>query len=103
MPGDPASLTPEAVAQSVRLVIADVLFVSADDVTAEKSLVGDLGAESIDFLDLVFRLEDVVGKKISVAHFDQWVEERLARAETADMTVAILTEFALAEAGLADD
>ena len=102
MPGDPASLTPEAVAQSVRLVIADVLFVSADDVTAEKSLVGDLGAESIDFLDLVFRLEDVVGKKISVAHFDQWVEERLARPETADMTVAILTEFALAEAGLAD-
>ena len=101
MPGDPASLTPEAVAQSVRLVIADVLFVSADDVTAEKSLVGDLGAESIDFLDLVFRLEDVVGKKISVAHFDQWVEGRLA--ETADMTVAILTEFALAEAGLADD
>ena len=103
MPRDPASLTPEAVAQSVRLVIADVLFVSADDVTAEKSLVGDLGAESIDFLDLVFRLEDVVGKKISVAHFDQWVEERMARAETADMTVAILTEFALAEAGLADD
>ncbi len=103
MPDDPASLTPETVAHGVRLVIADVLFVSEDDVDAEKSLVGDLGAESIDFLDLVFRLEDVVGRKVAVAHFDQWVRERLARAGTADMTVAILTEFALAEAGLAND
>jgi acyl carrier protein len=103
MPGDPASLTPEAIAQAVRLIVADVLFVSAEDVKAEKSLIGDLGAESIDFLDLVFRLEDVVGKKITVAHFDQWIEERLARAETPDVTVAIMTEFALGEAGLADD
>ena len=102
MPGDPASLTPEGVAQAVRLVIADVLFVSEDDVKTESSLIRDLGAESIDFLDLVFRLEDVVGRKITVAHFDQWMEERLARAETPDLTVAIMTEFALAEAGLAD-
>jgi acyl carrier protein len=103
MPGDPASLTPEAVAQAVRLIIADVLFVSEEDVEAEKSLIGDLGAESIDFLDLVFRLEDVVGRKITVAHFDRWVEGRLARAETADVTVAIMTEFALGEAGLTED
>ena len=61
----------------------------------------DLGAESIDFLDLVFRLEDVVGRRITVAHFDQWVEERLARAEDPDVTVAVMTEFALGEAGLA--
>ncbi len=102
MPGDPASLTPEAVAQAVHLIIADVLFVSPEDVKADKSLIGDLGAESIDFLDLVFRLEDVLGRKVSVAHFDRWLEERLARAETGDVTVAIITEFALSEAGLAD-
>ncbi len=95
-------MTPEAVAQAVRLIIADVLFVSEEDVKAEKSLIRDLGAESIDFLDLVFRLEDVVGRKITVAHFDQWMEERLARAETPDVTVAIMTEFALGDAGLAD-
>ena len=103
MPGDPASLTPEAVAQAVRLIIADVLFVSEEDVKAEKSLMGELGAESIDFLDLVFRLEDVVGRKITVAHFDRWVEARLARTGTPELTVAIMTEFALGEAGLADD
>ncbi len=103
MPGDPASLTREDVAQRVRLIIADVLFVSEEDVKAEKSLIGDLGAESIDFLDLVFRLEDFVGRKITVAHFDKWIEERLAKAEIPDVTVAIMTEFALGEAGLADN
>lgn len=103
MPDDPAPLTPEAVAQAVRLIIADVLFVSEEEVKAEKSLIRDLGAESIDFLDLVFRLEDVVGRKVTVAHFDQWVEERLAKAETPDVTVAIMTEFALGEAGLTND
>ncbi len=103
MPGDSTSLTPEAVARGVRLIIADVLFVSEDDVKVEKSLIEDLGAESIDFLDLVFRLEDVLGRKITVAHFDQWVRERLTGAETPDVTVAIMTEFALEEAGLAED
>ena len=102
MPGNQASLTREGVAQGVRLVIADVLFVSESEVRAERSLIADLGAESIDFLDLVFRLEDVVGKKITVEHYDQWVRERLAKASTPVVTVAILTEFALAEAGLAD-
>ena len=103
MLGDSAPLTPEAVAQAMRLIIADVLFVSEEEVEAEKSLIRDLGAESIDFLDLVFRLEDVVGRKVTVAHFDQWVEERLAKAETPDVTVAIMTEFALGEAGLTND
>ena len=35
----------------------DALGVDDDEVTPEATLVGDLGAESIDFLDIVFRLE----------------------------------------------
>jgi len=42
----------------------NALGVSEDQVTLESSLVKDLGAESIDFLDVVFRLEKTFGIKI---------------------------------------
>jgi acyl carrier protein len=35
----------------------DALGVDDDEVTADATMVGDLGAESIDFLDIVFKLE----------------------------------------------
>lgn len=100
MPGHPEALTTEAVVHAVREVLAEVLFVSEDLLEAQKSLVADLGAESIDFLDIVFRLEDVVGRKIDVKHFDRWSRKRLADTGQKDVTVDIVTEFALEEAGL---
>jgi acyl carrier protein len=45
-------------------VLEDALGVDDDEVTKEATLVGDLGAESIDFLDIVFRLEKAFGIKI---------------------------------------
>ncbi|MDA0657348.1 MAG: acyl carrier protein [Planctomycetota bacterium] len=45
----------------VRQALIDALGVEDDEVTAEATLVGDLGAESIDFLDIVFRLEKTFG------------------------------------------
>jgi acyl carrier protein len=38
-------------------VISESLNVDEEDITLEATLQGDLGAESIDFLDIVFRLE----------------------------------------------
>ena len=46
-------------------VLDDALGVDEDEVTAESSLTADLGAESIDFLDIVFRLEKTFDFKIS--------------------------------------
>ena len=43
--------------EKVRSALVDALGVDDDDVTPEATMVGDLGAESIDFLDIVFRLE----------------------------------------------
>jgi acyl carrier protein len=40
------------------------LGVDDDEVTPEATMVGDLGAESIDFLDIVFRLEKTFNIKI---------------------------------------
>ena len=46
-----------AVFPTVAATIADALGCDVEEVTLEASLVEDLDAESIDFLDLVFRLE----------------------------------------------
>ena len=47
----------EEVFEKVQGALVDALGVDEDEVTPEATLVGDLGAESIDFLDIVFRLE----------------------------------------------
>ena len=43
--------------EKVQSTLVDALGVDEDDVTRESTLQGDLGAESIDFLDIVFRIE----------------------------------------------
>ena len=48
----------------VQEALVDALGVDDDEVKPEATLQGDLGAESIDFLDIVFRLEKAFGIKI---------------------------------------
>jgi acyl carrier protein len=48
----------------VQETLVDALGVDDDEVTPEATLVADLGAESIDFLDIVFRLEKNFDVKI---------------------------------------
>jgi acyl carrier protein len=48
----------------VRVSVADVLAIDSAKVVPGASLIDDLGAESLDFLDLVFRLETDYGVKI---------------------------------------
>jgi acyl carrier protein len=62
-----ANITKEEVAAvfpKVADTIADALGCDLDQVKPESSLIGDLGAESIDFLDIVFRLERAFKVKI---------------------------------------
>ena len=54
----------EEVFEKVRESLVEALGVDDDEVTSEATLVGDLGAESIDFLDIVFRLEKSFDIKI---------------------------------------
>lgn len=54
----------EQVLSKVQEVLTDALGVDAEEVTPQATLQGDLGAESIDYLDIVFRLEKVFGIKI---------------------------------------
>ncbi len=52
------------IVKNVRTVVAEALKVDPEKVTLEASLIKDLGAESIDFLDIVFRLEKIFKIKI---------------------------------------
>ena len=48
----------------VKDVLVDALGLDDSDVTEDATLMGDLGAESIDFLDIVFRLEKAFNIKV---------------------------------------
>jgi acyl carrier protein len=47
----------DEVFKKVQTALVDALGVDEEEVTPDATMVGDLGAESIDFLDIVFRLE----------------------------------------------
>ncbi|MEE2935944.1 MAG: acyl carrier protein [Rubripirellula sp.] len=50
-------MSDDEIFEKVQESLMDALGVDDDEVTPEATLVGDLGAESIDFLDIVFKLE----------------------------------------------
>ena len=50
-------MTRDEIFQAVRSIMEEALGVDEEEATLEASLTGDLEAESIDFLDIVFRLE----------------------------------------------
>ena len=58
------AVTKDEVFQKVRTALVDALGVDDDEVTPQATIVGDLGAESIDFLDIVFKLEQAFKFKI---------------------------------------
>ena len=58
------TLTHDEIFKKVQAVLVDALGVDDDEVTGTAVIKDDLGAESIDFLDIMFRLEKAFGIKI---------------------------------------
>lgn len=58
-------MTRDEILGKVTGVLVDALAVDDGDVQPGASLTRDLGAESIDFLDIVFRLEQAFGFKVA--------------------------------------
>lgn len=58
------AMTRQEIFENVKETLVDALGVDDDEVTEEATLTSDLGAESIDFLDIVFRLEKCFDIKI---------------------------------------
>lgn len=58
------AMSREEIFEKVKDVLVDALGLDEEDVTSDATLMGDLGAESIDFLDIVFRLEKAFNIKV---------------------------------------
>lgn len=58
------TMTRDDIFEKVKQTLVDALSVEDDEVTEKATLQEDLGAESIDFLDIVFRLEKAFNIKI---------------------------------------
>jgi len=71
--------TSEEVFEKVQAALVDALGVEDDEVTPEATMVGDLGAESIDFLDIVFKLEKSFG--IEIPREELFPDDILTNAE----------------------
>lgn len=65
----------------VRAIVADVLVTDEEDISLNSRLIADLGAESIDFLDLVFQLEKEFGIKIPRGQLEKNARGDLAEDE----------------------
>ena len=72
-------MTREEIFHTVQETLVDALGVDEEEVTPEAALKGDLGAESIDFLDIVFRLEK--GFSIKIPRGDLFPEDLLNNPE----------------------
>lgn len=73
------SMTDEDIFEKVQAALVDALGVDDDETTRDATLVGDLGAESIDFLDIVFKLEQAFG--ISIDREELFPDDILTSSE----------------------
>ena len=88
------AMSRDEIVKQVKEVLVDALGVDDDEVTSNAVLIGDLGAESIDFLDIVFRLEKAFGIKIP--------REELFPAEQLMNNPELIDNGKLTEKGLAE-
>lgn len=80
---------------AVHRLIARVLHVPELQVVAAADLIHDLGAESIDFLDLIFGLDPIVEGHVKPEQWGEWLKQRFPDgAQGASLTVGVFEEFA---------
>ena len=97
--------TAEQIYREVRKAIAETLRASEDSIQPDRSLIGELGAESLDFIDINYRLEQRfhigMPRKYLLEHVEEYFGEGTAIDENGQITetaVSIL-KSRLGEAG----
>ena len=68
----------------VQEAVVAALGLDDDEATPDATLMGDLGAESIDLLDVLFRVERKTGIKIQAADLAEYVQGGIPDSEFSD-------------------
>lgn len=76
---------------AVKEAVIEALALDDDEVTPESTLMDDLGAESIDLLDILFRIEKGTGVKIEAADLGDYIQGGIPDDEFSDEN-EIITE-----------
>ena len=85
---------PAQIEERVREILTDALSLRPDQVRPESRLIEDLGAESIDLLDLRFRIEKTFGFRISTQDLAEAFGTGIAPEEfRRRFTVAALCDY----------
>ncbi|GLY07023.1 MULTISPECIES: phosphopantetheine-binding protein [Actinoplanes] len=84
------------ITEIVTTAVVDGLGAEPDEVTPDATLLDDLSAESIDLLDILFRLERALKVKIQAAQLAEYVQGGIPDEEFGDAD-EIITEKGLAQ------
>ncbi|MCB1858932.1 MAG: hypothetical protein KDI63_11690 [Gammaproteobacteria bacterium] len=84
------------VVSELKRILADTLRIDEATIEADSSLINDLGAESLDFLDVVYQLEQTFGIKMARHQVLEHVEELFGEDKAIDEESGELTAGAIA-------
>lgn len=79
----------DEISKTVKDAVVGALGIDEDEVTPEATLLGGLGAESIDLLDILFRIERKVGVKIQASDLAAYVQGGIPDEEFSDQNEVI--------------
>jgi acyl carrier protein len=69
---------------AVKEAVVEALALDDDEVTPESTLMDDLGAESIDLLDILFRIQKSTGVKIEASDLGDYIQGGIPDDEFSD-------------------
>src|ERR1700690_1328400 len=69
---------------AVKEAVVEALALDDDEVTPDATLMEDLGAESIDLLDILFRIEKSTGVKIEASDLGDYIQGGISDDEFSD-------------------
>lgn len=86
----------DEIASAIMSAVEEALGLDADEAVGDASLLDDLGAESIDLLDILFRIERALGVKIQASQLHEHIQGGIPDEEFGDEN-EIITDAGLAQ------
>jgi acyl carrier protein len=77
-------ITEAVVLDEVRKAISETLSIDKDSIMPESSLIRDIGAESLDFLDINYRIEQAFGIRMARHFILEHIEEMFGEGSAID-------------------